>query len=551
MSWKIRLHYPPIGFGEFIEVYARRPRWNDFGYNYHATFIFKYGGESVKLSAFLLPCAGKQGEYSDNLPDFPNGEIFNFETLLSEPEQYRLIGDRLPIEDLNYILEALHDVSYRYTAGSHNYDTLIRSAQFRLGVLRYENAYLSLINGYPSAYVKSPTHDAKFPFKFSAILPGSENSVILNIEYRQHRFFDDRVHCLVGVNGTGKTNLLARLVAATCMSCNEVHGAPATELYTGRHQSLAFDAGSLEMPEGSGFNRVVSYFSDPASALPRGNSVGRFEYHAFNTTARSETQGFNNNLTYLLANLLRIENENFDDPKNVILADVLKGILPMELLAIPVTGECPQGHYVFDAEGERWSYISHMTSEQRSLEILGTIDTNREPGFLAYGSRTVIALSSGQRSIFNFALHFLCLAGYGTLLLIDEPETYLHPNLVSDYMMFLYKILERTSSVAIIATHSAYVVREVPTHCVHILQREGSRSSINNPYLRTLGASVTDISLAVFGDSTVDAYHRKVSEIVAKTEMPFDKIVEAYKDIFNIEMLMEIKDRISRPDEYH
>jgi energy-coupling factor transporter ATP-binding protein EcfA2 len=159
-------------------------------------------------------------------------------------------------------------------------------------------------------------------------------------------------------------------------------------------------------------------------------------------------------------------------------------------------------------------------------------------------------MSSGQRSMFHFALHFLNMAGDGTLLIIDEPETYLHPNLVSDYMMLLYNILERTSSIAIIATHSVYVVREVPTHCVHILERKGKKATISRPYLQTLGANVAEISLAVFGDSTVDAYHRKVSESIAKANMPFEQIVEAYQDIFNVDMLMEIKDRISNPREY-
>jgi energy-coupling factor transporter ATP-binding protein EcfA2 len=184
------------------------------------------------------------------------------------------------------------------------------------------------------------------------------------------------------------------------------------------------------------------------------------------------------------------------------------------------------------------------------LDVFGTIDTLREPSFLAADSMRAINLSSGQRSMFHFALHFLTLAGQGTLLIIDEPETYLHPNLVSDYMMLLYKILERTSSVAIIATHSAYVVREVPNHCVHILERKGLSVSISRPYLQTLGANVAEISLAVFGDSTVDAYHRKISETIAKTNMPFDEVVAVYRDIFNIDMLMEIKDRISNPGEY-
>jgi hypothetical protein len=65
-----------------------------------------------------------------------------------------------------------------------------------------------------------------------------------------------------------------------------------------------------------------------------------------------------------------------------------------------------------------------------------------------------------------------------------------------------------------------------------------------------LGANVAEISLAVFGDSTVDAYHRKVSEAISRTNMSFEKILVEYRDIFNVDMLMEIKDRMSNPEEY-
>jgi hypothetical protein len=294
----------------------------------------------------------------------------------------------------------------------------------------------------------------------------------------------------------------------------------------------------------------VSYFSDPSSALPRFSRLGSFDYQAFNTTVKKESEEFHQNLSYLLVTLLRLTDDPFHREKSKIFNDALSGFMPMHLLAIPVTANCPVNYCVKDKEGNAWSFVSQIIGEQRTLDILGTIDTERAPSFLTADASRVIEISSGQRGMFHFVLHFLNVAGKGTLLLIDEPETYLHPNLISDYMMLLYNILERTSSIALIATHSAYVVREVPTHCVHILERRGSTSSITRPYLQTLGANIAEISLAVFGDSTVDAYHRKISETIARTNMSFEEILVEYRDVFNIDMLMEIKDRMSNPQEY-
>lgn len=550
MSWKIRLKDAPDGFDDWIYISASKPGWNDFGYNYHASVSFKYKGEQVRLAAYLLPLDMKCQKVYEYLAHAPHGELMHFVSLLANPEQYKYLAKKLPADAVEYFLDGLHEISYRRYMGTVDYEHVIQAESFRLGVLRYQKAYLSLINGFAGSYVQPPAGDAKVPFSFSTLLPGTANFVKMDVSFRQHQYFDDRVHCLIGVNGTGKTNLLARLAVAAASVSNSVQNGPPTIMYLEDGVAVQPEDSKLNVSAGFRFNRVVSYFSDPSSALPRSSSAGSFEYHAFNTTAKKETKEFHQNLSYLLVTLLRLTDDSFAREKSIIFNDALSGIMPMNLLAIPVTASCPDYCCVKDKDGKKWSFMSQMTGEQRTLDILGTIDTTREPSFLTAESRRVIDLSSGQRSMFHFALHFLTLAGKGTLLIIDEPETYLHPNLVSDYMMLLYKILERTSSVALIATHSAYVVREVPNHCVHILERKGAIASINMPYLQTLGANVAEISLAVFGDSTVDAYHRKVSETIAKTNMSFDQIVEAYRDIFNIDMLMEIKDRISNPGEY-
>ncbi|UVE47893.1 AAA family ATPase [Pseudomonas chlororaphis] len=550
MTWKIKLEDAPDGFGDCIHISPSKPNWNDFGFNYHASGYFLYKGEMVFLSAYVLPLNIKEQKPYSYLVGAPHGELRYFVSLLSNPEQYRHLASKLPSDAFIYLLEELHEVSYDRYVGTGKYEHVIQIEPFRLGVLRDQKAYLSLINGFAGSYVQPPMGDAKIPFIFSTFLPGTENFVSLDISFRHHEHFDDRVHCLIGINGTGKTNLLARLAVEAASLSNRNQDGPPTQLYSEDKKLVQHDSSTLSFTKDFRFNRIVSYFSDPSSTLPRFSSVGAFEYHAFNTTAKKETKEFHQNLSYLLVTLLRVTDDRFNQTKSKIFTEALSGIMPMDLLAIPVSEDCPEYCCVTDSEGKNWSFINQMNGEQRSLDILGTIDTTREPSFLSAGSRRVIDLSSGQRSMFHFALHFLTLAGYGTLLIIDEPETYLHPNLVSDYMMFLYNILERTSSMAIIATHSAYVVREVPTHCVHILERKGVNASISRPYLQTLGANVAEISLAVFGDSTVDAYHRKVSEMLAKTNMSFDQIVGGYKDILNIEMLMEIKDRISNPEEY-
>lgn len=552
MSWMIRFKQASIAFSEAIYIVSNKLNWNDFGFNYHASASFSYNGKNINIDIFVLPLDPKTSEPLNQLSHAPHGEIFFYKTILADPDSYRELSSSLSKDDYIFLLSSLHDLSIEHYMQREQVTDFLQKEPFRLGVLRYPSAYLSLINGYENSYTLSPTKDSKIPFSLSTLLPGTENFINLKVNYKNHEYFDDRVHCLIGVNGTGKTNLLTSLIFAASARCDRsrVGNNFSTKLYKKDASVTESNDSKLDIDEDFSFERVIAYYSDPSSTLPRYASIGAFEYKSFNTTLDAPDDSYHQNMSYLIVTLLRIDNNVLIDSKWNILKESLSNVIDMDLLAIPVTKNCPDYCCIMDGKGNKWSYVNQISNEQRSLDIFGTIDVAREPSLLAQGTRKIVALSSGQRSMFRFAIHFLTHAGFGTLLVIDEPESYLHPNLVSDYMMLLYKILKKTSSVALIATHSAYVVREIPTHCVHILSRKNRSAEISKTYLKTLGASVSEISLAVFGDSTVDAYHRKISEEIAKTGMSFDEIVEAYKDIFNIEMLMEIKDRISHPEEY-
>ena len=58
-----------------------------------------------------------------------------------------------------------------------------------------------------------------------------------------------------------------------------------------------------------------------------------------------------------------------------------------------------------------------------------------------------------------------------TLVLLDEPESHLHPPLLSAFTRALSDLLVNRNGVAIIATHSPVVLQEVPKSCVSILRR--------------------------------------------------------------------------------
>lgn len=57
--------------------------------------------------------------------------------------------------------------------------------------------------------------------------------------------------------------------------------------------------------------------------------------------------------------------------------------------------------------------------------------------------------------------------------MLDEPESHLHPPLLSAFIRSLSELLILRNGVAIIATHSPVILQEVPKRCAWILNRSG------------------------------------------------------------------------------
>ena len=126
------------------------------------------------------------------------------------------------------------------------------------------------------------------------------------------------------------------------------------------------------------------------------------------------------------------------------------------------------------------------------------------------------------------------------MFLLDEPETHLHPHYVSLLMSMLDRLLELSGSIALIATHSAYIVREVPARRVRIVRRDRDGNvAIDPPRMQTFGASIDTISQFVFGD--VETRHRFQTVldgwIARHPKATLDEFREQFREDLNVETL--------------
>ena len=111
-----------------------------------------------------------------------------------------------------------------------------------------------------------------------------------------------------------------------------------------------------------------------------------------------------------------------------------------------------------------------------------------------------------------------------SLVLVDEPETHLHPPLLAALMHALRKILREHEAFAIVATHSPVVVQESLARHVRIVRREGDTNTIAPLTGETFGESIGLISAEVFGLQTDATDFHNILDQLTKGNLSLETI---------------------------
>jgi len=159
--------------------------------------------------------------------------------------------------------------------------------------------------------------------------------------------------------------------------------------------------------------------------------------------------------------------------------------------------------------------------------------------FLKDGKK--VYLSSGQRLFSYIVINILGTIRRNSLLLIDEPELFLHPTLEIAFVSMLKTILQNFGSKALIATHSVVTVREIPRDCVHVLERTDEGLIVKKPPFETFGGDVQRISSYVFGDKSVSKpFERWLQSQLIAVDGNAAALIERLGSDVNEELLIQI-----------
>lgn len=149
---------------------------------------------------------------------------------------------------------------------------------------------------------------------------------------------------------------------------------------------------------------------------------------------------------------------------------------------------------------QRWSDAITVLESDSNFAEMNLLDLLQyDSDQLSEKARRLIRkMSSGHTITILTITQLVAKVEEKTLVLIDEPESHLHPPLLSALIRSLSQLLYKQNGVAIIATHSPVVLQEIPKSCVWKLYRERASSEKLRPEIETFGENVGTLTREVF-----------------------------------------------------
>ncbi len=144
-------------------------------------------------------------------------------------------------------------------------------------------------------------------------------------------------------------------------------------------------------------------------------------------------------------------------------------------------------------------------------------------------------MSSGHAIVLLTITRLVATVEEKTLVLLDEPESHLHPPLLSAFVRALADLLHDRNGVAIIATHSPVVLQEIPRSCVWKIYRVGTNVTSSRPSIETFAENVGVLTSEVFSlEVERSGFHDLLAKSV-ETGKSYNEIVKDYENQLGFE----------------
>jgi predicted ATPase len=499
-------------------VYLLPSNWDDYTYKTIFTLtIFDEQGNrhqlgSVKIGYIEQP----SGWTEERIPAEFNALPETFFSLGQDADYYKKLVDELDDSLKVNLLTALGDVVY-------NYERLILAENervFRDSFLR--NVNRTSIDHQFRRILRNEVPLTEFDFFYEKSANARYSGIKIEVKVQPNTKPSTNIHVLIGRNGVGKTTLLNNMVNALLPDRGTVEetGRFAEEDVFGNH--------TLEDDYFAGVVSVSFSAFDPFSPpddQPDPNVGMRYYYVGLKK---------------------RISNTNQTSWGLKSSDDLHNDFVASSKICFALTGK-----------RDRWlNAIRKLESDSNFAEmnltqLIDVYNNDLTPQKGNY-SQTAFALvqrmSSGHAIVLLTITKLVETVEEKTLIFLDEPESHLHPPLLSAFTRALSDLLINRNGIAIIATHSPVVLQEVPKSCVSILRRTRLAGNVDRPERETFGENVGVLTREVFGLEVVNSGFHDLLVRSIETGSSYEQIVDEYSDQLGLEARALLKALVTHRD---
>ncbi|MEP5267107.1 MAG: AAA family ATPase [Lentilitoribacter sp.] len=511
--------------------------WDDFGYI--ITFRLYYVAENKKRKIGALKILVKDEEDSSlyfkehgkpiETKFFEITDILSPNNIVSIGEDidfYKKINSLFSEGEVENILIKICDVGYF----QNKYDEYYSWKGFSGSFMRGSAAKAIIKKGFQIAlgrYIPEETFEITL-----SELGDTFDDLCLRFDTNR-KIGVSNINLLIGKNGVGKSHVIKKLSEIITGVIDTKDNHP----YFHKLIMIAFSPFESFYTKNEMFKKLSSRYSVNEE---RGNGksesrkrlhVNEYSYIGFKND--SGEHDLNHPIKQSIVSLIKVV--EYDDEnswwKEESRLEVLKDTLAL----------CIDFDSVFITCGDSQEY--EITSKLDTNSIKNKVDYDKGITFKKDGS--VLPLSSGQRIYSYMIPAIIAELEEESLLVLDEPELYLHPELEVGLMNMLQYILKVTKSYSIIATHSAILAREVDSQAITILRKKKGYTEANISSVETYGESLDVIISEVFDDDYMIKPYQKEIDSYLKNE---ENTISDIKDYIGDDALIHALSKLGNDD---
>lgn len=461
-------------------VHLRPDNWNDYGFitGFQVTFYPQSNADKAIEIGFIKILKKSQESAESTLECLQKDNLLEFEKLseaycsLGQSEEFYTRLAEQGDEFYNRYVLAMNDVFENPILG-HAFE---KEVGFNTSLIRNSAAAALYANAKsPITNVSDPDRNKEPYFTTSIKLPEATSPHNITFDFQKKALLPNRMFVLVGKNGVGKTQVLGRLAF----------------LISGGGKSVSVEKEAIykeDQISSRGFFKNVIAFSFSAFddfEIPLENEDSRTSYRYWGLRGDKNKLLTTDQLTSRIYNTAR----NLPEDRKQILE----------------------------------TYLQYITSN------LSLSDITKHGGRKEIKEKT----SAGQRMMLATLTGLVSFLKDKSLLLFDEPETHLHPSLLSNLMSVINGLLEEFNSYAIISTHSPIVLQQVPSKYIKVIRRMENMPIISDLSIETFGENYAEISQEVFDVNDYDRDYNDVFIDMLKDNSP-DEVISMFSNRLGI-----------------